>query len=483
MLTEVEVIALSGPDGDSLRPAFERDRPLIEAELEFLNDLNRPLPPSLPVTAMAIARRVQADVLADELPLLVSAAREDLDKGGGRGTGIVFSEAYDAAVPKGCRAPAALALELFADADIGHERASDEMGTDLFAVTTSRAAAITVGAADSKRSGFGPARVLTRTLRGFTLTLYALVYGATVGSRFGTAVVNAALATGGALLAVALIARSTPEPVKFIAALLVLAGLALAALRSRLWALALVAAIPMTAVLAVVMARDGIDAVRDNASVLGTVLGLVVALMLLGTVRQPAQLPWLARRKRRLWWIGGSLALVAVAACWVRQAHLGGIIGLEFAGTRGRAANILEKWAAGDGGLTRATQYIQRDFAFLAVYWIPVTVAIGWAAQRLTARGRTKWAASGASVAWLPFYGALLDATENALLLLEVDRARDTSVAVFRDAGIDYLAPLAAVAAGWKFVLLLTAVAYVAFAVFARRTGSPTVWKLSTGSS
>jgi patatin-related protein len=169
-------------------------------ELTFLDDDTRPMPPSLPVCAMSIARRLHLTIVKEELPNIATGVEVDLAAGSSpQAAGAVFlrdflwaREKYPAGMP------VAVAFDLFAKSGIGTERIVDETVTDLFACTVSTAAAVSVSAMDSPRSGLGPLRLLTRSLRGLVMVFYALVRGAISSRRFANAAVAFVLALGGA---------------------------------------------------------------------------------------------------------------------------------------------------------------------------------------------------------------------------------------------------------------------------------------------
>ena len=456
----------NGPDAGALRAMFERDEQRVVEELRFLDEPDLPLPPSLPVTATLVARRIQAELLTTELDGLAAAVRDDLDQGGARGNGLSFARRYDSATSGGRPIEPERALELFAGADIAGE-ADEEAGSDLMAVTAGRALAVGVAAADAKGNGLGPVRVLARALRGVTLTAYGLVYAATRRSRFGTAVSLAVLASAGALLALSLLA-DMPGPVKAVATVLVLGAFVEALLLSGMWELGVALAVPATAALAVLLAREDLDELRENVGPVATVVGCVLGLMLLGSVRRPTGLPFLARWRHRRWVFVGGLAANVAALVWMQSVPHGDILKLELWGwTRAMAGRLLEKWP-----LAVADDYVWRDFPYLATYWIPMMVAAGWAADRYAKRGLPEWSRRGRSVAWLPLYAAAFDVVENALLLREIAEAQARTPAGYAAGGPAYLAPLATVAAWWKWALVLAVVAYVVASLFAKR-GKP----------
>jgi hypothetical protein len=98
-----------------------------------------------------------------------------------------------------------------ASCELGAEAIADDAGSDLYAGTVSQAAAVSMATLDSKHAGLGPARVLTRPLRGLLLVVYALIAGSTRFGRAAQAAVALALAAGGALLAIALLQEEIPS--------------------------------------------------------------------------------------------------------------------------------------------------------------------------------------------------------------------------------------------------------------------------------
>lgn len=453
----------TGTDAEALGRTFDANADRIADELRFLDEPDLPLPPSLPVTAALVARRIQGELLVDELDGLASAVCHDVDRGGARSNGVSFVRRYDAATAGGAKLAPTRALDLFAKAAIAEEMA-DEVGSDLMAVTAGRALAVGVSAANAEDNGLGPLRLLARSLRGVTLTAYALVFAATRRSKFGTAVSMAILAVAGALLALSLLA-DVPGPLKVVATVLVLGALVEALLRSAMWELGIAVAVPATAALAVLVAREDLRDLRENAGPVAGVVGAVAGLMLFGSVRRPGRLPFLARWKHRRWVLLAGLALTVATFLWMESVDHGNIVKLELCGwTRGIAARLLGDWP-----LAVADDYIWRDFPFLAVYWLPMTVAAGWAADRYTTRGFTRLATIGRNVAWLPLYAAAFDVVENAFLLREIHEAQRDGLAAYGQSGTPYLAPLATVAAWWKWVLLLVVVAYVVRSLLPKR--------------
>jgi patatin-related protein len=259
-------------------------------ELTFLDDDTRPMPPSLPTCSMSIARRTHLAILREELPNIATGVEVDLAaKASPEAAGIAFLRDFRRAQEENPRGlPVDVTFSLFANSGIGSEKIADEVGTDLFASTVSTAAAVSVSVVDSPRTKLGPLRLLTRSLRGVMTILYALVRGAVSSGRFANAAVAFVLAFGGALVAVSIVGE---DPAPFVAGLgasIAIAGVMLAALRSKMKRFALV----MLGLIAVIATGLVILALRDrlptleNVVTAGIVFAVVLFFFLLGFVRE-----------------------------------------------------------------------------------------------------------------------------------------------------------------------------------------------------
>jgi hypothetical protein len=433
LMDELRQVAVGPDDTDGyLAEQWAKDAEAIRKELTFLDDHELPVPPSVPQTARAVARRLHIEVLRDELRPLAAAVEFDRNaKAAATGNGPTFADAYwavEARHPEGI--PARQLVSLFAGAKIGEEQITKEVGTDLLAATASTAAAVTVATLDVPQVKLGPARAVLRSLRAVTLAMYALVYGAARGSRVGAAAVNLALCVGGALLAVSLLSDSSPPFLTALAAVLVIAGIATAALRSRAWLLALALGVPLVILAAAAVAGGAGDALRDRAPVIATVVGLVLGTALLGSIRIPDG-PMVPVRTRT---VEAVVVFAVSAAAVVGVAHLmadrspGRVLELQRAPTVTRADAVLSSWAD-DRLLDRAVDTLVLDYVFLAFYWVPLAIlvsAVAWACRGLQLR---RWWTVGSVLSWLPIYAALLDAAENVFMLLQVDHYRDGGTA------------------------------------------------------
>jgi patatin-related protein len=280
--------AVGTNDRDYLEQMWKADSPTVLAELAFL-DVPGDVPVSLPATVTAVARRVQLEILRDELPRLASAAQADLEAGSKSGDKADrFRIDYYHAAQHAGTFDGAKVVDLWTAASIGEETLQSEAGSDLLAMTVSTAAAGLVNVLESTRSGLGPVRAVAKALRGATLLLYLLAR-ASIGGGFGAAITNLTLAVGGALLAVTLMVPSTPPVLALIGTTILLAGLVLAALRVGIGVFVVIFAV-LLAVAGGIFALDHVKHWLHTSSstwwTVAAVAGLATAAMGLGSVHR-----------------------------------------------------------------------------------------------------------------------------------------------------------------------------------------------------
>ncbi|MEW6058899.1 MAG: patatin-like protein [Actinomycetota bacterium] len=209
------------------------DKAEVEDELAFLDHPEMPLPPTLPASARAVARRVQLDIACEELRDVARAIEWDLEDGAARRPSAVTFTSEIGRVEGREALPPADALRLFPSCKVGAETMEDEAGSDLFARATGTAAAVGTSVGRGRRSGFVlPLRTLLASLRGFALTLWVMTRSAVQGSRAGAALVTGMLAVGGALLALAVLMNNPPTLIVTVGAAVLAAGFTLAAIRA-----------------------------------------------------------------------------------------------------------------------------------------------------------------------------------------------------------------------------------------------------------
>jgi patatin-related protein len=260
-------------------------------ELEFLDDPESALPDSLPVCAQALARRVQLQILRDELGAIARAIRLD-EKA--RATISPSAATFAADVEKAEPLSEKEVVPLFEACDVGTERLRAEQGSDLLAQTVSQTLAVSTSAVSGKHAGL-PARGqrFLRSLRGFALVFHLFVSQALAGSRAAGTVAAAMLAAGAALVGVGLLVR-IPGILLVAGVALVLGGIVLAAYRHKWqipWKAIVVAAVLAIGVRIAIWIWDAIDdgqgrpgwvAFLERIEPVTVVLGLVVGAHILG---------------------------------------------------------------------------------------------------------------------------------------------------------------------------------------------------------
>jgi hypothetical protein len=159
------------------------------------------------------------------------------------------------------------------------------------------------------------------------------------------------------------------------------------------------------------------------------------------------------QRKQRLILLGIATVTLTIVPFFVfdkRLEHTGGpgIIGLEFAGSKARAAEILTQWAPKGRRLARLSLVV--DYAYMFSYGWFFTLA-GFATRDLArARDWRRLASGGAILPLFAAAAAIFDAIENVCLLLILG-ARG---------GV--LAPvIATICSSIKFTLIAIAIGYV----------------------
>jgi hypothetical protein len=158
-------------------------------------------------------------------------------------------------------------------------------------------------------------------------------------------------------------------------------------------------------------------------------------------------------RKHWLVVLGLAMALLTVVPFFLfdkRLEHAGGpgIIGLEFAGSKTRAAEILARWGPEGRRIARVSLIV--DYAYLLSYGGFFTLA-GFATRDLArARDWLRLASAGAILPLFAAAAATFDAIENVFLLLILDGHAGE------------LAPvIATICSSIKFTLIAIAIGYV----------------------
>lgn len=294
VLERVEAIAFAGldaADAQTLRAALPRpwDPGTARDELGFLDDHAATPPATLPMCAQAVARRLQLDILLEELPQVRQAITLDEKDGGEMNSQArAFCQAYDEARARSAQGlTAADAISLFHACEVGQEKLTAESGSDLLARTATRALAVTASAISGTGSGLPKlAQRPLRALRGLALMLYLVVRYALEGSRAGALIATAGLTAGATLVGVGLVV-DIPGVLMVVGLGAMFAAVALALWRGR-WIVPLVAGI--VAVLVGLSPQalgerglDWIDAgAVEGAQPVAAVAGLLLGAFILG---------------------------------------------------------------------------------------------------------------------------------------------------------------------------------------------------------
>ena len=236
---------------------WDRDEAL--QELNFLDDPESTLPDSLPLSAQALARRVQLAILCDELGSVAHAIRLD---GEAKATISPSAAKFAAAVEKAQPLSENNVVPLFEACDIGTEKIGGEQGSDLLAQTVTQTLAVSTSAISGTHAGLpaGVQRYL-RALRGFALVLHLFVSRALAGTRASGTVAAAMLAAGATLVGVGLFVR-IPGILLVAGVALMLGGIVLAAYRHSWqipWKAILIAAVLAMGVRIAIWVWDAVD--------------------------------------------------------------------------------------------------------------------------------------------------------------------------------------------------------------------------------
>ncbi|WP_229795932.1 DUF3376 domain-containing protein, partial [Saccharothrix coeruleofusca] len=280
------------------------------------------VPPPCVALAELAAWGLHVRIICEELPALRQAVLADQRDGADpRSRGQLFLDEHERLLAELATPPTTTAdtvrlgveaLEAFDRAGIGREPMTQEAGSDQVIRTAATAAAVAVTVVDSENSGFGPAKPLTRALRGATLLPYWMVTGLTRGGRTARFLGLLGLALGGALLVLALFNLLPAWAVGPAAALgsgTVLAAFGYAALRTGTLLHGLVLLSPVVPLVALAVDRTrlalspgGKDQAVTGTVTLGGVALIVAALLVLGSLPAPVGTPLAALRRLRLSW-------------------------------------------------------------------------------------------------------------------------------------------------------------------------------------
>ncbi len=169
--------AVGGRHADWLGARY--DGAAIDRELAFLTVRGAPLPARLPQTEQTLLRRIQLEILDEELRNVEIAARQD-EADGGKVTPVAasFRIAMQAFARGDGRSDADKLIAAFAACDFGRETILDDAGSDYLTKLSAQTVGVALAALQGAGSGLGLLRAPLRVLRGAFLMLYWLARGA-----------------------------------------------------------------------------------------------------------------------------------------------------------------------------------------------------------------------------------------------------------------------------------------------------------------
>ncbi|GAB2766025.1 hypothetical protein GCM10027020_18270 [Nocardioides salsibiostraticola] len=268
------------------------------------------LPPSMPNLARLCAWALHLDIIGEELPELARTVTADVVDGASpRANACVFVQQYAEMIKQLDGPPCAdlaeryrlrmQALRAFDRAGIGRENLEAEATSDQMIRTMTSAAAVATTVLDSDSNGMPVAKPLTRTLRGGMLLPYWVISALTSRSMAARSLALLGIALGGVLLALSLLGvlpQALAGPGAALGSSTLLMVLAYGALRTGTMLHGLVLLTPVAA-LATFAVEGGANSSETEGALYGgvtllVVIGLVVALMALGSLQSSSRSVW-----------------------------------------------------------------------------------------------------------------------------------------------------------------------------------------------
>ncbi len=301
-----------------------RFRALHRRAVDELTEVLRPdvaseaLPAMMPALADLFAWAVHLGFVAQEVVALASAVRQDRREGASRGSRGAVLLAAEKPLVKRLEAAAAAgepvsgrdrvrAFEAFDRAGVGREELGGEVASDLLLRTASAAGAVTASVLDAPTSGLGPARPLTRVLRGAMLVIHWVVVGLTSRSAIPRSLALLGLSLGGVLVVASLfgaLPQAWSAPAALIGTACLAAAFGFGALRTGTVVHGLVLLTPLVPLVTFAFTSPGstssaptavepVSALRGGVTLVA-VVALVLGLFVLGSLPQSLGSPWLA---------------------------------------------------------------------------------------------------------------------------------------------------------------------------------------------
>jgi hypothetical protein len=222
-----------------------RHQPVLDELVALLELPREPQAAALPAAYAAIRRRVQLEILVEEIPAVRLAVAADRDaETAAQSLGVH----WDAGLPQDRALKVDELIDAFRTCPVGREEIADEIGSDYFTKVSTRAGAVVGSLISGTVAGVKAARPAAAVIRGVLLTLYLLGRGVVEGSRTGAFLVALVLAVGGALVALFALGTHVPGLLLLLGATILAAGVGLALVRKTGWRIVLAALVTFGAV-------------------------------------------------------------------------------------------------------------------------------------------------------------------------------------------------------------------------------------------
>lgn len=158
----------------------------------------------------AVLRRLELNVVEDELPHVVTTVESDVLAGASLSTEAFEFLHYAKKIEERDEADAQTLVDAFEACHIGREKVADEIGTDYLTKVASQSLGVGVSAAQGVAGKLGPVKTAVKILRGLFLSLYWLARGSIAssqGKRFVSSAIILLFVAGGVMLAASILTQ------------------------------------------------------------------------------------------------------------------------------------------------------------------------------------------------------------------------------------------------------------------------------------
>ena len=197
---DIETIAVATDDAglraELVRIFDDATRDRLKDELKFIDDRDTLIPEQLPIAVKVVSRRLEAEILAKELPLLAEAITNDKDqKCYMNEAATAFLSRYKNVAVNGA-VPGHQLQDLFSLCALGSERLASEVGTDRLTTVATQAVAVAVSSVHNRKGLFALVGRLFAVLRAPSLLFYVFARNVTLSSPTAAAINGALFAAG-----------------------------------------------------------------------------------------------------------------------------------------------------------------------------------------------------------------------------------------------------------------------------------------------